>query len=104
VKKLPSKVKILLEKSKLIDEILNKNKLNYLINDCILIENNIKEINKINEIIEKSNYLNNVKIIFIQKNDEINKLLEQINYFEIIDEDENLNSSIIKYKKRYLFS
>ena len=101
--KLPSKVKRFLEKSKLIDGISNQNKLNYLINDCILIENNIKEINKINENIEKSNDLNNIKIIFIQKKDEINKLLEQIKNFGDIDENLNLSSSIIKYKKDIYF-
>jgi len=42
--KLPNKIKILLEKGKTIDKEWNNNKLNFLINDCINIENNIKEI------------------------------------------------------------
>ena len=52
--KLPNKIKISLEKGKLIDkEWDNNNKLNSLINDCINIENNIKNINKINEKIKE---------------------------------------------------
>jgi len=50
---LPNKIKIILEKGKIINkEWNNDNKLNPLINDCINIENNIKDINNINEIIK----------------------------------------------------
>ena len=50
--KLPNKIKISLEKGKNICNEWNKNdKLNKIINDCIIIENNIKEIKIINDII-----------------------------------------------------
>ena len=47
--KLPNRIKLALEKNK-----DNNNKdINTIINNCIMIENNIKEINNINEIIKK---------------------------------------------------
>ena len=50
---LSNKIKIILEKGKIINkEWINDNKLNPLINDCINIENNIKDINNFNEIIK----------------------------------------------------
>ena len=45
--KLPNKIKKSLEKGKIIDNQWNEEKLNSLINDCLNIENNIKEINLI---------------------------------------------------------
>ena len=53
--KLPNKIKISLEKGKLIDGNWEENKLNSLINDCLNIENNIENLNKINESINKCN-------------------------------------------------
>ena len=46
--KLPNRIKESLEKGKIIDNKWKNNKLNLLINDCLNIENNIKEINLIN--------------------------------------------------------
>ena len=43
---LPNKIKLSLEKSKNIEQ--NKNELASFIHECIVIENNIKDINKIN--------------------------------------------------------
>ena len=52
---------------------------NSLINDCINIENNIKDINKIKENIKKCNNLNDLKIQFYPKDEsEINKFIESI--------------------------
>ena len=51
--KLPNKIKISLEKSKLIDKEYNDNKLSLFINNCIQIENNINDINIINENMKK---------------------------------------------------
>ena len=62
--KLPNKIKKSIEKGKIIDKEWNENNLSSLINDCINIENNIKEINTINNNIKKSN-LNKVKKLFI---------------------------------------
>ena len=63
--KLPNKVKKSLENGKLIDKDWNdNNKLNRLINDCINIENNIKDIYDISESIEKCNTNKNIRIFF----------------------------------------
>ena len=52
--KLPNKIKLSLEKGKKIDNNWeDENKINSLINDCVNIENNIKEINVVNESIKK---------------------------------------------------
>ena len=51
--KLPNKIKNSLTKGKLINEHWNENKLNSLINDCLNIERNIENINKINESVKK---------------------------------------------------
>jgi len=57
IDKFPNKIKIYLEKGKEIENNWNNNKLNSLINDCLNIENNIKNINKIKESISKNNSL-----------------------------------------------
>ena len=59
--KLPKKIKISLEKGKLIANEWNNNQLNFLIYNCLNIEKNIKNINEINENIKK---FNNSKIEF----------------------------------------
>jgi len=108
--KLPFKVKISLEKGKIINnEWDNDNKLNSLINDCINIENNIKEINIINENIKKCNNSNDMKVTFSpDEESKINEFLEKITSFGRIGCVEsnlnimNLNSKIIdnnEYKK-----
>ena len=81
--KLPKKVKISLEKGRIIDKewIEDENKLNSLINDCLNIENNIQNINKINENMQKCNSVN-INIQFTPENEEeINKFLEEIKTF-----------------------
>jgi len=77
--KLSNKIKISLEKGKLIDKEWNDdNKLNSYINDCINIENNLKEINNINESIKKYKSNKNIEIkIHIEEN-KINRILETI--------------------------
>ena len=102
--KIPNKMKISLEKGKLIenewDE--NKNKLNSLINDCISIENNIKDINMINENINK--YNSNSIIVDIKFNPEkgeVNKFIDTIKSFGKIDikTKKKLNNSLGKLLK-----
>ena len=57
-----------LEKGKIIDKDWNdNNKLNSLINDCIMIENIITDINSINENIKKVKINNSKKIRFISE-------------------------------------
>ena len=99
--KLPNKIKISLEKGKLIDkEWNNNNKLNSLIYDCINIENNIKNINTINEKIKKCKSTNS-EIKFISGNDDIT-ILELIKRFGIINSKKeniqnNINTNILDF-------
>ena len=79
--KLPNKIKLSLEIGKKIDEKWNENnKLNLLINDCISIEKNISEINKINEKSIKYKNLEEIKIKFYpeEKGKEIENILNNI--------------------------
>ena len=81
LEKLPNKIKISLEKGKIIDNEWNDdNKLRSIINDCINIENNIKDIdllNKNNELYKSKKY----NIRFIPEETELNKFLENIKTF-----------------------
>ena len=85
---LSKKVNELLEKGNIKDIDWNDNiKLNHIINNCIIIENNIKNIKLINENIIKSKYIFNSKIKWNPDKDRFNKLLEDIKKFgEILDE------------------
>ena len=85
--KLPNKIKNSLNKGKQINENWNENKLNSLINDCLNIENNIKNINKINDSIKKNKSIN-FSLRFYPEEDGINQLLENINKFGTIKETE----------------
>ena len=104
--KLPNKIKLSLEKGKkLVKEWNNGNNIILLINNCINIENNIKEINLINESIKKCNNSNNVKIVFLPEgNKEINRLLDTIKNFGEISFNNQLfyDSLIISNNKIYL--
>ena len=93
--KLPNKIKINLENGKLIDEQWNNKKLNLLINDCLNIENNIKEIKYINENINKYNI--NINIKFFISNKEVNELGQIINKFGNI-KNININEKIFDSK------
>ena len=91
--KLPNKIKISLENWKLLDKEWddNKRKLNSIINDCINIENNIKNIDEINKSIEKCNS-QKINIKFIPDNDDgIKEVIGKIKKFgELFDKEENL--------------
>ena len=83
--KLPNKIKISLEKSKLIDK-YNDNELSFLINECLNIETNIQEINLINQNIIKGTNSTNIIINFNIEEKEKNKFFESIHSFgKIID-------------------
>ena len=79
--KLPTQIKKSLENGKLIDKEWNNNNLNYCINNCINIENNIKNINIINEKINNFNKNKKIKLIFYPKINELDKFKEKINSF-----------------------
>ena len=80
---MPSKTKILIEKGKKgANEWEDKNKLNSIINDCIDIENNIKDINLVNERIKMSSLMIKYEVKFNpEKNEDINIFLEKIKQF-----------------------
>ena len=80
--KLPNKIKISLERGKLINENWNNNKLNSLINDCLNIENNINFIDKIKNIVN-ANKSFDTELIFYTNEDKMNQLLEAIKKFGI---------------------
>ena len=92
--KFPDKIKKSLEKGKLIDIEKNDNKLISLINDCIDIENNIVEINKINETIVKCKNNNKIKINLYLNDDEINNLTEKIKTMGKVSANQFINSKI----------
>ena len=102
--KLPNKIKISLEKGKLIDINWKENKLNSLINDCLNIENNIENINKINKSLNKCNSFNfNIK--FYPEEDGINQLLETIKNFGIInDKPPKIFDSKIEFDEKLVLS
>ena len=84
--KLPQKVKISLEKGKIIQNDWNNYSLNSLINDCINIENYIRDINIINKIIY---------------NDDYNFYFNQNTNINLIENIENIGK--INYKNTYFF-
>ena len=81
--KLPNKIELSLEKGRVIIDNWKNSKLNSLINDCINIENNLNDLNKVNELIEKSNSLN-IELNFESNEEELNKLLENIKNYGTI--------------------
>ena len=76
--KLPNKIKISLEKGKLIEKNWNENNLNSVINDCINIEKNINDIIKINNDIKKCDVNKKSEIIFSLSENNIQDYLEEI--------------------------
>ena len=88
--KLPNKIKKSIEKGKIIEKEWNDNNLSSLINDCIIIENNINDINKINDNIKKSNINKNNKILYNIEEEQINNLIDTIKNFGKIITNDNL--------------
>lgn len=80
--KIPKKIKVYLEKGVLILNQWKDNKLNYSIHCCIDIENNMKEIKKINDKIEKCKK-QNIKIYFNSNDMEVIEIIK--NFGDISD-------------------
>ena len=110
--KLPNKIKISLEKGNIIikylEDLKDNNKLNLIINACINIENNIKEINIINENIKKCNLNKKICIKFGPENELINNCINienNIKEINVINENIrkfNINKNIkFKFIPRY---
>ena len=83
--KLPNKIKISLEKGRLINNKFNNKELNSIINDCIKIENNINDVNKINQSMKKYESSQNNINFFIDEID-IQKLYKFIKSFGYINQ------------------
>ena len=80
--KLPNLVKLSLEKGKIKESVWkDKNKLNKLINDCINIENTVKNINEVYDKINNYNSKKELEIEFIPKEEEIEQSLNIIREF-----------------------
>ena len=106
---MPNKVKKSLEKSYNIK--FTDDKLALFINDCINIENNIKDINKVNEIINKFKNDTDIEIKF-EYGEQLNIILEyfktlgnisvndEIIIDSIINKDINKQKEIIKWIKQ----
>ena len=98
--KLPNKIKMTLEKSKLLDNEWNdNNKLISIINICIKLENNIKDINLMNNNINKCKLNKDLQIDFSIDNELSNKYIENIKNFGKINKipiDLGLVNKIIK--------
>ena len=97
--KLPNKIKLSLEKCKNVDEKDNNEKNLYmLINECIKIENNIKEINIINNNINKCKDSENLIFKFSPNENEINEFIQKIKIFGKLElyNKKQFSSSIIK--------
>ena len=107
--KLPKQIKSSLEKGKLIDKEWDNNNLYSYINDCINIENNIKNANIINENINKSNKINKIKIKFNTNENQLDDFLKIIKTFgEIYYDDFKYSLKIcpinIKDTRKYVIS
>ena len=97
--KLPNKIKKSIDKGKRIEKEWDENNLISLINDCIIIENNIKEINKINDNVKKSNLNKGSKIEYNIEEEQINDLIKNIQNFGKISSSDNLYNDFIIEKK-----
>jgi len=94
--KLPNKISLSLEKGKILTQNWKEENLNLLINECINIENNIKIIETINEKINNSKYLNNIKMSFSKnKESELIESMKKYGTIKIINILVNLCDSLI---------
>ena len=97
--KLPNKIKLSLEKGKINENDWNdNNKLSSIINICINIEDNIKNINIINENIKNYKINNDIKIDFDLENEYFDNFIYTIKSFGILYAPNDLDSLILKNK------
>ena len=97
-KKLPDKIKMSLEKGKSLEnEWKDDSKLNLLINDCINIENNLKDINTIKENIKKYEQDNKINFHFCVDVDSYLNRIKNFGYLTDLD----LNSLILKNSENF---
>ena len=99
--KLPIKIKTSLEKGKLIENEWkdDDNKLNILINDCINIENNLKDINAINDAIKKYNGNNKINYLYQADVDNIINKVKNFGYLTDFDIDSKIIQNCDEWNK-----
>ena len=98
---LPNKIKKSIEKSKFIENDWNNdNKLSSLINDCINIENCLKDVNLINDKLKNFTSINS-DIDFTPDERSINNILDLIKNFGSINRNSFKNSPIIINNNKY---
>ena len=99
--KLPNKIKISLEKGKLLNNEWDDDKKLYLIiNDCLNIEDNIKIIHTINSNIEKCKLNKDIKIEFIPNDEEVDNFIKTFKSFgKIFNIINSIDSLILKNKE-----
>jgi len=104
VEKLPKRIKLSLENGKKINkEWNNEDKLNLLINDCINIEDCIKELNLINEAKNKYKKFKDIKFNFdLLEENEINKFLENIKILGKLEDEYFSNSLVLENNYKYI--
>ena len=90
--KLPNKIKISLERGKNMEKYWNDNKEFLILNECINIENNIRDINIINDKIKKYKINENLKIEFYPQEKIIDDYINQIKNFGCLS---NIDSLIL---------
>ena len=95
---LPKTIKISLEKGKLlIDKKWDDNNLNSYIYDFIKIENKVKNINTINEIINKCNKNKKINIEFSPKNEQLEGFYNSIKSFgKVLYNKKNIHSDNVQ--------
>ena len=85
IEKLPNKIKILLEKAKLLENDWNDNdKLSSIITNCIAIENNIQDINLIDKNMKKYDEYN-INIYFNIDMENFINTIKSLGYLKYID-------------------
>ncbi len=117
--KLPKKVKESIQQGKLIDKDWNENKkkLNSIINDCIAIENDLKDINNINFCIKKFNSIYyDFKFTPLEKDKKLSQFIYDIKQFgslyykeyklkekeeEVYKEEQKQEKEISKEEEKY---
>ena len=94
IEKLPNKIKISLNKGKMIEKEYKESIPNSFVNECINIENNIEKINKIKNNMKKYDSNEKLEIIYNLEENEINNLLNNI---------KNLGQITTKSDNEYLY-
>ena len=97
---MPNKIKVSLEKGKAINnEWIHDNTLGSILNDCIKIEDNIKNIHLINANIKKCKLNNDLKIEFILEEKKIDNIIQNIKDSGEIIKIKNIDSEILNKKE-----